>query len=72
MSSAGKWFKNAIAQDTSFRQAQNRPLFFSGTNRNPQGSIPAGLDIKKQSNQPVEAPVFVAGHSVVGGEEVAG
>jgi hypothetical protein len=72
MSSASKWFQGVMAKDFSYRQSQNQPLFHSGTNQNPLGIIPAGLDKKTQENLPAEPQAFVAGKSTAGGEDVAG
>ena len=68
MSSINKWFRTAIAQDTAYRQSQQRPLAYSGTNRNSMGYIPPGTD-KTVAQRPKR---FIAGQSVAGGEEVAG
>ena len=72
MSSASKWFQGVMARDFSYRQSQNQSLFHSGTNQNPMGNIPAGIDKKKQPDTPSEPQAFVAGKSTAGGEDVAG
>jgi hypothetical protein len=69
MSSVNKWFRSAVAQDTAYRQSQQRPLRFSGTNQNPLGYMPPGIDKQKI---PLKPKRFIAGVSVAGGDEVAG
>jgi hypothetical protein len=66
MSTINKWFRSAIAQDVAYRQSQQRPLFHSGTNRNPQGYIPPSD--KKAIKRPKK---FIAGESLAGSDEVA-
>jgi hypothetical protein len=66
MSNINRWFKTAMSSDFSFRQSQNRPLFFTGPNRS---SIGRNSRKKDDENAPKR---FVAGKSLAGSDEVAG
>jgi hypothetical protein len=68
MSSINRWFRSVISQDNSYRQSQQRPLRFSGTNQNSLGYIPPNTDKQQTPSKPKR---FIAGVSVAGGDEVA-